>query len=330
MTGPTYSTGLAVTMEGVEIATRSRGGLLPLVTDVSLSVGESEIVGLVGESGSGKSITALATLGLLPPGVEVTAGSISVDGVLVTEMTDEQLRTLRGPTIGMVFQDPMTTLDPCFRIGRQMIEAITQHEDVPRSIARRRSIDLLGHVGIPEPDRCFESYSHELSGGLRQRVMIATALLLEPKILVADEPTTALDVTTQASILALVRRLRDELEMSVLWISHDLAVVAQLADRVAVMYAGEIVESAATASLFADPRHHYTKGLLDCALHAPRGERFAFIDGVVPEPSDWPAGCRFQTRCGSADSVCARHPELAHPADRQVRCHHPRGEGDRR
>lgn len=319
----------ALRISGLEISTTSRGRALPLVTDVNLTLGDSEIVGLVGESGSGKSITALACLGLLPQGVDVTAGTIEIAGHDVTSLDDQRLRQLRGPTMGMVFQDPMTTLDPCFRIGRQMIEAITEHENVTKAVARRRSVDMLGHVGIPEPERCFESYAHELSGGLCQRVMIATALLLEPRMLVADEPTTALDVTTQASILALVRRLCEELEMSVLWISHDLAVVAQLADRVAVMYAGEIVETGTTTTLFTDARHHYTRGLLDCAVHGSQGQAFAFIDGVVPEPADWPGGCRFQARCHRADAVCDQHPSVTELDGRGVRCHHPRAEGSR-
>ena len=315
----------SLAIEGLEISTVQSGVTRPLITDVTLSVDEGEIVGLVGESGSGKSLTALACLGLLPQGVQVTGGSIALDGRPVTTATEKDLRILRGPEIGMIFQDPMTSLDPCFRIGRQMVEAITEHETVSREVARRRAIDFLGHVGVPEPSRRFDSFPHELSGGLRQRVMIATALLLEPKVLIADEPTTALDVTTQASILNLVHRLRDEMAMSVLWISHDLAVVAQLADRVAVMYAGEIVETGDTRQIFAEPKHHYTRGLLDCAAHGTRGEPFGFIDGSVPEPSEWATGCRFSNRCPRADAECLQHPEVTGSQLRGVRCHHPRG-----
>lgn len=294
-----------------------------LVTDVSLSLRQGEIVGLVGESGSGKSLTALACLGLLPPGVRVTHGSVRLGQVNVSATDQKRLRQIRGADIGMIFQDPMTSLDPCFRIGSQMVEAIRAHEDVPKALAAKRAIDFLGHVGVPEPERRFDAFPHELSGGLRQRVMIATALLLEPGVLIADEPTTALDVTTQASILDLVHRLRDELGMTVLWISHDLAVVAQLADRVAVMYAGELVESGDTSVIFAEPRHHYTRGLLACAAHGNRGDAFGFIDGNVPEPDQWAMGCRFASRCPRADSVCLERPDLVGVEGNAVRCHHP-------
>ncbi|MBI1377330.1 MAG: ATP-binding cassette domain-containing protein [Frankiales bacterium] len=313
----------ALEVHGLEISVVHGQHHRPLVTDVSLTVGDGEIVGLVGESGSGKSLTALACMGLLPDGVAATQGDIRAAGASVVSASRAGLRSMRGPRMAMIFQDPMTSLDPCFRIGRQMVEAITEHESVSKGAARRRAIDFLGHVGVPEPQRRFDAFPHELSGGLRQRVMIATALLLEPKLLIADEPTTALDVTTQASILRLVHRLRDELDMSVLWISHDLAVVAQLADRVAVMYAGEIVETGDTGQIFAVSRHHYTRGLLDCASHGERGVPFGYIDGVVPEPAEWLAGCRFANRCPRADSQCQVHPEVSGSEFHGVRCHHP-------
>ena len=321
--------GSVLTLSGVCISTGSEAAPTPLVTGVDLELGQAEILGLVGESGSGKSLTALSCMGLLPAGVRVTGGSIVVDGRDITSARQRELRRLRGPEIAMIFQDPMTSLDPCFRIGRQMVEAVTEHEDVSRKVARARAIDMLGHVGVPEPERRFEAFPHELSGGLRQRVMIATALLLEPRVLIADEPTTALDVTTQASILKLVDRLRDELRMSVLWISHDLAVVAELADRVAVMYAGEIVESADTDDLFSRPRHHYTQGLLVCARHGERGEAFGSIEGSVPESTEWSSGCRFANRCARADEACAEHPALSFAGGHGVRCVHPLGEGAR-
>ena len=320
----------ALAIGGLEISTVHAGMTRPLVTDVTVDVGHGEIVGLVGESGSGKSLTALACMGLLPHGVRVTGGSVTLSGRDVTSASPGELRGLRGPEIGMIFQDPMTSMDPCFRIGRQMVEAITEHESVSKRVARTRAIDFLGHVGVPEPERRFDAFPHELSGGLRQRVMIATALLLEPKVLIADEPTTALDVTTQASILRLVHRLREEMGMSVLWISHDLAVVARLADRVAVMYAGEIVETGETRQIFTAPNHHYTRGLLDCAAHGERGVPFGFIDGSVPESTEWAAGCRFANRCPRADTACLQHPEVTGSQHRGVRCHHPRGGEDQR
>jgi peptide/nickel transport system ATP-binding protein len=318
-------------VSGLHISAGRPGQARPLVTDVSMAVNDGEILGLVGESGSGKSLTALACLGLLPEGVHVSAGQVYLGPHSVTTAPPAQLRTWRGPDIAMIFQDPMTSMDPCFRVGRQMVEAITEHEKISRAAARRRAIDFLGHVGVPEPARRFDAFPHELSGGLRQRVMIATALLLEPRVLIADEPTTALDVTTQASILALVHRLRAEMGMSVLWISHDLAVVAQLADRVAVMYAGELVETGTTSELFAAPAHHYTRGLLDCAAHGERGQPFGYIDGTVPEPTHWATGCRFAFRCPRADTLCtSTHPDLTGPQDRAVRCHHPRHDQDPR
>lgn len=319
--------GPVLELAGLGISATHGGVARRLVTDVSMSLDQGEILGLVGESGSGKSLTALACLGLLPAGVTVTDGSVRLGPNEVTAADQKQLRQLRGAEIGMIFQDPMTSLDPCFRIGSQMVEAIRAHESVPKPIAAKRAIDFLGHVGVPEPERRFDAFPHELSGGLRQRVMIATALLLEPKVLIADEPTTALDVTTQASILNLVHRLRDELAMSVLWISHDLAVVAQLADRVAVMYAGELVETGVTSLIFAEPRHHYTRGLLTCAEHGNRGEAFGYIDGSVPEPDQWAAGCRFASRCPRMDTECLDRPLLIGPVRHAVRCHHPLGRG---
>lgn len=318
----------ALAIESLQIST-SGANAYPLVTDVTLTVGSGEVLGLVGESGSGKSLTALACMGLLPHGVTVAGGSISLGGESIIAATDVELRSIRGPKIGMIFQDPMTSMDPCFRIGTQMVEAITEHEQVAKVVARKRSIDFLGHVGVPEPERRFESFPHELSGGLRQRVMIATALLLEPDVLIADEPTTALDVTTQASIIQLVLRLQAEMLMSVLWISHDLGVVAQLANRVAVMYAGEIVETGETARMFASPRHHYTRGLLTCASHGVRGQRFGVIPGFVPEPSEWATGCRFGNRCAEVATQCEQHPVTDHVGDQSVRCHFPLGDRTR-
>jgi len=295
-----------------------------LVTGIDLALVQGEIVSVVGESGSGKSITALACLGLLPRGLFVSGGTISIGGVDCTDASDSTWRKIRGPEVAMIFQDPMTSLDPCFRVGSQIVETIRAHEDVSTKIATRRAVDIMGAAGVPEARQRFDQYPHELSGGLRQRVMIAAALALEPKVLIADEPTTALDVTTQASIIGLVQELSRDRAMSVLWITHDLGVVSQLAQRVVVMYAGEFVELGSLDDVFQQTSHHYTDGLLDSARYQARGERFGFIAGGVPEPAAWPAGCRFSTRCSAADELCNVHPGKAvFGVGHMYRCHHP-------
>jgi oligopeptide/dipeptide ABC transporter ATP-binding protein len=283
---------------------------VPVVSGVSVAVRAGEAVAIVGESGSGKSVTALSCLGLLPEGLRVAGGSVDVLGTQIVGSSERQLRRIRGRDIAMVFQDPMTSLDPCYTIGSQLTESILAHRQVSKDEARRLAVEMLDMVEIPHAKDRLSDYPHEFSGGMRQRAMIAGALILRPKVLVADEPTTALDVTTQASILRLVDDLRSELGMAVVWISHDLGVVAQVADRVAVMYAGEIVESAATADLFAAPTHPYTQGLIDSATTRGRGEPFGYIGGKVPSPGAWHPGCRFQPRCPLAAEVCESHPPL--------------------
>ena len=311
-------------LQQVSISARFARGLRPLTTGVDLRIDEGEIVGLVGESGSGKTITALSCMGLLPGGLERVSGRVFLAGRDMTEASEREWNRVRGPNVAMIFQDPMTSLDPCFSVGKQIVEAVRAHRDVSRQAARKMAIEVMGEAGIPEPESRFEAFPHELSGGLRQRAMIAGALVLEPSVLIADEPTTALDVTTQAQIVELVLGLCEVRSMSVLWISHDLAVVSDLADRVSVMYAGELVESGPTLELFAQPSHHYTAGLLDSATHRPFGEPFGFIQGTVPETSDWGDGCRFGPRCPRFDDVCTAHPELAPTGPgRMTRCHHP-------
>lgn len=323
-TAATASETSTIELQQVAISARYGRSLLPLTTGVNLRIGQGEIVGLVGESGSGKTITALAAMGLLPSGLELVSGRVFLTGQDMTEASERQWNRMRGPNVSMIFQDPMTSLDPCFTVGKQIVEAVRAHRDVSRQAARKMAIDVMGDAGIPEPESRFESFPHELSGGLRQRAMIAGALVLEPSVLIADEPTTALDVTTQAQIVELVLGLCEARSMSVLWISHDLAVVSDLADRVFVMYAGELVESGPTLELFARPRHHYTAGLLESATHRPFGEPFGFIQGIVPETSDWGDGCRFGPRCPRFDDVCTAHPDLAETGpDRMTRCHHP-------
>lgn len=277
------------------------------VDGVSFRLGRGETVALVGESGCGKSLTSLALLRLVPPPGRIMAGSrILLDGNDVMALDAEALRQVRGRRIGIVFQDPMTSLNPVLTVGAQVREAVTAHRRLRKSEAKARAIALLGEAEIPDPDGRYDSYPHELSGGLRQRALIAIALAGEPDLLIADEPTTALDVTVQAQVLELLDRLRKSRGMAVLLITHDLGIVAGRADRVAVMYAGQIVEEAPTARLFAAPGHPYTRALfrsiprLDSVV-----ERLAQIPGGVPSPEAWPSGCRFHPRCTEALARCA-------------------------
>ncbi|MGH7523650.1 MAG: ABC transporter ATP-binding protein [Gemmatimonadales bacterium] len=289
----------------ISIARAGRAPVVP-VDDVSFSVATGELVALVGESGCGKSLTGLAIPQLLPPDITVASHStIIFDGTELTKLSERELRGYRGRRIGMVFQDPMTSLNPVMRVGRQIAEAIQAHAKVSRSEARRRVLALLAEVGIADPSARIDAYPHQLSGGMRQRVLIAMALAAEPDLLIADEPTTALDVTVQAQILELLDRLRQARGMAVLLISHDLGIVAGRADRVLVMYAGRIAESAPTASLFAHPAHPYTRGLFESI---PRLDatttRLTPIRGTVPRPDQWPDGCRFNPRCPVAIPRC--------------------------
>jgi peptide/nickel transport system ATP-binding protein len=286
------------------------------VDGVSLVVNEGETVALVGESGCGKSVTALSVLGLVPyPPGRIVGGEIWFEGRDLLRLDRRALLAVRGNRIAMIFQEPMASLNPVFTIGNQIIEAIRVHRDVSRTEARHRAAMLLGRVGLPEPDRLLAEYPHRLSGGMRQRAMIAMALSAEPRLLIADEPTTALDVTTQAQILELLASLQQELGMAILIITHDLAVVAQMAARVAVMYAGRKVEEAATPDLFARPLHPYTKGLIRALPNPAReaaigGERQPLqeIPGIVPALCDLPPGCSFAPRCPIAVDACRQGP----------------------
>ncbi|MGH3217443.1 MAG: ABC transporter ATP-binding protein [Streptosporangiaceae bacterium] len=314
---------LVLELQGLTIHRRRGRTVENLVTSLDLKVQAGEIVGLVGESGSGKSLTALACLRLLPPLIQVANGDVLLEGSSLMDLDEKMMRSLRGRRIGMVFQDPLNSLDPCARIGDQVVEAVRAHSDVTVAAAREKALQLLDRVGIARAKERMRAYPHELSGGMRQRVGIAAALILRPSVLIADEPTTALDVTTQASILELVRELRAEMGMSVVWISHDLAVVGQIADRVAVMYAGEIVESGATQDLFKGSNHPYTDGLIRSATRGRPGTDFGFIPGTVAEPGHWPAGCRFRPRCDRATQQCEEHPHLEARGNAAVRCFHP-------
>jgi oligopeptide/dipeptide ABC transporter ATP-binding protein len=300
------------------------GARVPVVDRVDLQVGRGEVLGLVGESGCGKSLTALSIVSLVPKPGRVEAGSVRLAGRELRGLPVRELRRVRGAALAMIFQEPATSLNPVLRVGAQVVEAVHLHERVSRADARRRALSLFESVGIPDPVARLEAYPHELSGGLKQRVMIAIALAARPALLIADEPTTALDVTVQAQILALLRGLAADTGTSILLITHDLGVVNELCDRVAVMYAGRIVEEGPRAGLLADPRHPYTQGLLRATPASARpGERLAEIPGSVPAPGAWPAGCRFADRCALVMDVCrAREPEaVVLGAGAAARCH---------
>jgi peptide/nickel transport system ATP-binding protein len=305
-------------LEHVDVGFATEDGRVSAVSDVSLSVSEGEIFGLVGESGCGKTTLAMALMGLLPATAHV-AGSVRFQGLELLGLPPAELRKLRGDRISMIFQDPMTSLDPTFPIGEQVAETITAHRDVDDQRARERALELLGDVGISEPERRFGDAPHRLSGGMRQRVVIATALANEPALVLADEPTTALDVTIQAQVLDLLRALRTRLQTTIVLITHDLGVVAQICDRVGVMYAGQLVEVAPVSEIFRSPRHPYTQALL-AALptqqQVPGSLRV--IPGRVPNLADPPPGCRFSTRCPYVMDVCATVPPLAHETDEHL------------
>ena len=274
---------------------------------------QGEVLGIVGESGSGKSVTALTIMGLLPqPPARIAAGSIRFDGQDLTKLSDTAMQQIRGPGIAMVFQEPMTSLNPVFTIGEQIIETIRAHERLSTRVQRARAIAMLDKVGIPSASRRLDDYPHQLSGGQRQRVMIAIALCCNPRLLIADEPTTALDVTIQAQILDLLLDLRDEFGMAMIIITHNMGVVAETADRVLVMYAGRVVEQAPVAGIFDRPLHPYTRGLLSCVPSLEQEtERLTAIPGTLPEPARRPPGCRFAPRCDlSIDACTAALPAL--------------------
>ena len=288
-------------------------GVARAVDGVSFEVRTGETLGIVGESGCGKTVTSLSVLGLLPePPAKIEEGSsIQFVGEELIGAKESRLRSLRGNEISMIFQEPMSSLNPVFTVGNQIAEALRLHRGLDRKAARTESIRLLAEVGIPEPHRRVDEYPHQLSGGMRQRVMIAMALSCEPKLLIADEPTTALDVTIQAQILELLASLRERFGMAVLLITHDLGVVAEVCDRVVVMYAGQVVETGGVHEIFANPQHPYTRGLLGSlpSVENP-GQRLTSIPGTVPNPISWPAGCRFEDRCEQAGDGCGQPQAL--------------------
>jgi peptide/nickel transport system ATP-binding protein len=316
----------SLVVENLTTEISRRQGSFAAVDNVSFSVRAGEILGLVGESGCGKTMTALSVMRLLPQAATITGGRVLLGGRDVTQLKESAMRDLRGKDIAMVFQEPMSSLDPSFTIGTQLTEAIRAHRAGSKQEARDRAVAMLEDVGIPRAADRLDDYPHQYSGGMRQRVMLALALLLEPKILIADEPTTALDVTIQAQILDLVLELREEHGMSVVLITHDLGVVHEVADRVAVMYAGEIVESAPAGDIFASPRHPYTQGLLRSLPElTERGTRLPVIKGRVPELHALPKTCRFAPRCPNQIEPCEEaHPQLERTdGDRELRCVNP-------
>jgi peptide/nickel transport system ATP-binding protein len=305
----------------------SEDGAIRAVDGVTFSVAEGEVLGLVGESGSGKTLTALSIMGLVDPPGFIAGGSIRLGDVELIGSPESTKRALRGRAMAMIFQDPLTSLNPVLRIDTQIIEAIAAHERLSRRAARARAGEALAAVGIADPAERLAAYPHQLSGGMRQRVCIAMALLHRPRLLVADEPTTALDVTIQSQILALVQALCAESGTALIWISHDLAVVAGLADRVAVMYGGRIVEDGPVEAVLAHPLHPYTHGLIGSVPgRQRRGEMLAQIPGLPPSPADMPPGCAFAPRCPRGDAICRTEPAMSEPqAGHAARCWHPQG-----
>lgn len=302
----------------------THAGVVKAVDGVDFTVNKGEVMGLVGESGSGKSITGFSILGLIDQPGRIVEGAIRFNGEDIANAPEEKLKSIRGNRISMIFQDPMMTLNPVLRIDTQMMEAILAHESVPKKEAWERCRDALGLVGIPSPEERLRAYPHQLSGGMRQRVSIATAFLNKPDLIIADEPTTALDVTIQAQIIFEAQKLTRQTGTAMIWITHDLAVVAGLADRISVMYAGRIVEQGVTDDVIDRPLHPYTVGLLGSVPTANnRGERLFQIEGMTPNMLALPEGCAFAPRCNSASDVCKSPPPVEHVADRELRCYHP-------
>jgi len=311
-------------VQGLTTAFMTGRGEITAIEDVSFSLKEGEILGIVGESGSGKSVTALTIMGLLPtPPARIAAGSVKFQGQELTRLSAREMQRIRGPGIAMIFQEPMTSLNPVFSIGDQIMETIRAHESLPAATLRKRAIDMLDKVGIPSAARRLDDYPHQMSGGQRQRVMIAIALACNPKLLIADEPTTALDVTIQAQILDLLMDLRDEFRMAIMIITHNMGVIAETADRVLVMYAGRVIEEAPVARIFDHPLHPYTRGLLECVPSITEDRaRLIAIPGTLPDPARRPPGCRYSVRCRHAQPACSESlpPLILEEADHWAAC----------
>jgi peptide/nickel transport system ATP-binding protein len=303
----------------------TRKGVVKSVRDVSFTVAKGEVVGVVGESGSGKSVTGLSIMGLIDAPGKIVSGAIRFNGQDLTKLSDEQLRHYRGAKIAMIFQNPMMTLNPVHTVGAQMAEAISEHEKLPKEEIHRRCIDALKAVGIPSPEERLKAYPHEFSGGMRQRIVIATALVTRPDLIVADEPTTALDVTIQAQIIHQTRKLIDETGTGMIWVSHDLATVSELADRVVVMYAGTILEIGTTDEIITAPKHPYTQQLLNSvpSRNTP-GQPLYQIPGIMPSLMSLGEGCAFASRCNRRQPECDKPvPAVSYSATQTVRCINP-------
>lgn len=295
-------------IENLKLSFATPSGEVKALNDVSLTLNQGDVLGIVGESGSGKSVTAFSLMSLTPANGKIVGGKTVFNGHTITEMSEKEMRTVRGKEVSIIFQDPMTSLNPVYTIGNQIKEVILLHTNATKQEAQARAVELLSLVGINEPEKRLKQYPHELSGGMRQRVMIAIALACEPKLLIADEPTTALDVTIQAQILELMMELKDKLGMSIIMITHDLGVVANMCDKIAVMYAGQIVEYGETKEIFYNPKHEYTRGLLNSIprLDAESHSKLVPIEGTPVDLLNPPAGCPFAPRCKNCMKICLR------------------------
>src|SRR5215218_2783431 len=317
-------------IDNLSVEFPTAAGVLRAVDGVSLRLDEGEVLGVVGESGSGKSLTMLALMGLVPYPGRVRADRLAFAGRDLLTLSAAERRRIAGKDVAMIFQEPTTSLNPCFTVGFQLVETLRLHERMDRTAARRRAVELLDQVGIPEPESRLRAFPHQLSGGMNQRVMIAMAIACNPRLLIADEPTTALDVTIQAQILDLLLSLQRERGMSLVLITHNMGVVSETAQRVMVMYAGQVMEERSAADLFASPQHPYTAALLSALPERSDGGRLATIPGVVPGLYDRPRGCLFSPRCAYATEHSRQvRPGLRDWADGHIRCHYPLGDPDR-
>jgi oligopeptide/dipeptide ABC transporter ATP-binding protein len=320
---PNTSARTVLDVENLSLSFRNADGLLPIVTDVSFSIREGEAVALVGESGCGKSITASAIMGIAPENAEI-GGTITLNGHVISGLSAKERRKLCGRHMGFIFQEPMTALHPTLSIGRQMTDTLKHNLGLSQKAATDRAAELLDRVGIPRARDILKGYVHELSGGMRQRVMIALAISCGPSLIIADEPTTALDVTIQAQVLDLLEEMRRELNLAMLFITHDLEVVGDFCERAVVMYAGDVVERGLSADIVRAPAHPYVRGLIDAVpAHDDGRTRLTPIIGTVPPVGQWPVGCRFAPRCNRADAQCVQRPMLEHHGATQARCWHP-------